>query len=396
MITGDYQHTAIAVAKDVGMGDSSKPLLLIEAKRAHLQRQLPLPSSVRLGAQPLLMQHNAFQSGLYASTGTLPSEKTDTPGVSLVNDPGSAANEGQAADPGSVNYAALQPVMSLEESAAIQHTVSLELHPSLYCVRPIKPTYRLQPLQTVPPHTTHMPADQSHGHPHGPVQPADQLKAPAQGGCSPTHHPQRYADDGVTLRPAGQPDQQSAQRPQQTLFPALSSATDALGLGMSEEESAALQHGPGRGLSLSKRHVSFGPNSTSAAGPDQCPEDSTLLQQHGSLQQAAINAHLATAGPYPATADPHPATAGLRLLKPVSILRRDPPAGAGLSQIPQLIPPEPPPAPLWLSMVDVSSGRELAMSEALLALAEGSLHCAITGVQRLGKVVMQWCMHLWA
>ena len=49
MITGDYQHTAIAVAKNVGMTDSSKPLLLIEARRGNttLQRQVALSRRAR-------------------------------------------------------------------------------------------------------------------------------------------------------------------------------------------------------------------------------------------------------------------------------------------------------------------------------------------------------------
>ena len=67
MLTGDNQNTAVAVAKDVGMADPIKPILLIEARRAKFMQTHPSPLAALSPSG--VEQSNVFQSVLYASTG---------------------------------------------------------------------------------------------------------------------------------------------------------------------------------------------------------------------------------------------------------------------------------------------------------------------------------------
>ena len=47
MITGDYHHTAIAVAKDVGMVSSAAEMVIIDVAKHSSQRQLPYAPPLR-------------------------------------------------------------------------------------------------------------------------------------------------------------------------------------------------------------------------------------------------------------------------------------------------------------------------------------------------------------
>ena len=114
MLTGDNQNTAVAVAKDVGMADPTKPILLIEARRAKFMQTHPSPLAALSPSGT--KQSNLFQSALYTSTGGI---STGCAAPSDLSQADGNRNEG----------------MTFEEFAAIQHAPSLELDPALYCTR---------------------------------------------------------------------------------------------------------------------------------------------------------------------------------------------------------------------------------------------------------------------
>lgn len=120
MITGDYQHTAIAVAKDVGMADDTKPILLIEARRGRAVQQ-SLDTKTALSPS-VVSQSNVYHSVVYASTGKQQMG-------SAASDKAAAAHaQGQADD-------VRVEDMTFEESAAIEHAPSIGVDPALYCTR---------------------------------------------------------------------------------------------------------------------------------------------------------------------------------------------------------------------------------------------------------------------
>lgn len=112
MRTGEYGYTAIAVAKDVGMADATKPILLMEAGRAEPEQPQPSTHSTAHADPDSSAQHSALHSALYASTG---------PSASVSQHAAEEDSKGGE--------------VSLEESAAIHHVLSIPLDALLYCTR---------------------------------------------------------------------------------------------------------------------------------------------------------------------------------------------------------------------------------------------------------------------
>lgn len=142
MVTGDYINTAIAVAKDLGMADSTKPVLLIEAKRAQQHTQFGGVSKTALSPCPLPL-NSMFQSALYTTTAAAQQNSAHSMQAAMKTLP--------ANDHGGEG-------LSLEESAAIQHAPSLELDPALYCTRRHVDFAAMQPEQLLSQHDAHQPS----------------------------------------------------------------------------------------------------------------------------------------------------------------------------------------------------------------------------------------------
>ena len=141
MVTGDYINTAMAVAKDLGMADSTKPVLLIEARA---QRTQPGGiSKTTLSPSPLPL-NSTFQSAHYTTTAAAQQNGAHSMQAAMKTLP--------AKDSGGER-------LSLEESAAIQHAPSLELDPALYCTRRHVDFAAMQPEQLLSQHHAHQPSD---------------------------------------------------------------------------------------------------------------------------------------------------------------------------------------------------------------------------------------------
>ena len=149
MVTGDNQHTAIAVAKGVGMADPSKPILLIDAGRAEPRQ--PLPDCIQTHFSPHhAPQEGALQSALYAHTGDSQAVAAIYAGQHFQSARESKGSRDQCAQHmfhsrdqhaqhgrgqhAQHAFADSGAQMSLEEFAAIQHALSIQVDPALYCI----------------------------------------------------------------------------------------------------------------------------------------------------------------------------------------------------------------------------------------------------------------------
>lgn len=251
--------------------------------------------------------------------------------------------------------------MSLEEAAAMPDTPS---------PRPGKVPFRRKPAWDAEALPQHLPLSPLHQSP--PLQLSQQLPQ-----LQPSLGPQ-HANLQLRL------SQGTAGEIRQAPHPAFASPpAGRSGLGMPpSEKPAALQQSsgsaePGPGSTLPeaahrKRHVNF-------ALSMQPLQHLGNQQPAHDPQQPACNPQQSAYDPPQPSSHPQKLEVVSRWRKPVTTLRQVRPVNRPPDQIQRLVPPEPPPGPLRLRMVDVTSGQELAMSEALLALAEGSLQCAITG-----------------